>query len=68
MEMTVQDLLAVHPQAASVLISLKTDCVGCSMERFCTLADVAQAYNLPLPSLREALHAFIQTAGQESGS
>jgi hypothetical protein len=41
---TVAQVLAAHPQTAHDFFHLKTDCVGCVLSRFCTLKDVAKAY------------------------
>jgi hybrid cluster-associated redox disulfide protein len=65
MEMTILEVLTAHPRAASVFLSLKTDCVGCPMERFCTLADVVKAYDVPIKMLLDALHESIHIPYQE---
>jgi len=45
---TVEQVLESYPQAAAVFLHLKADCVGCRLERFCTLEEVALDYNLVL--------------------
>ncbi|GAB4480980.1 MAG: hypothetical protein OHK0031_02530 [Anaerolineales bacterium] len=50
---TVAQTLKVYPPLAGVLLSLKTDCVGCHLNRFCTLKEVAASYEIPLETLLE---------------
>lgn len=59
---TVEQVLATYPQVAAVFIELKTDCVGCHLDRFCTLDEVASAYELPLDWILQKLHESIQTS------
>jgi hypothetical protein len=47
----VSHLLEVYPQASQVFFRLKTDCVGCILSRFCTLLEVAKAYDLDLDQM-----------------
>jgi len=56
---TVEQTLAAYPHLASVFLTLKTDCAGCALDRFCTLAEVAAAYELPLEVLLERLRERI---------
>jgi hypothetical protein len=42
----VSDLFARSSELVSLFLSWKVDCVGCSMNRFCTLSDVCDAYQL----------------------
>lgn len=59
-QMTVEETFARFPGAAGVFLAFRTGCVGCRLARFCTLADVARVYELPLQDLlgklRETLH------------
>lgn len=52
---TVARVLKTYPQLAGVFLALKTDCVGCHLNRFCTLQDVAASYGLPLGILLQKL-------------
>ena len=45
---TVEQVLASYPHTADVFIHLKADCVGCRLDRFCTLEEVARDYALAL--------------------
>jgi hybrid cluster-associated redox disulfide protein len=48
---TVDRVLQTCPQAFSVFMKHKTKCVGCFMQQFCTLQDVASTYQLSLETL-----------------
>jgi hybrid cluster-associated redox disulfide protein len=45
------DLLDHSPQMAGLLLELRLDCVGCSMNKFCTLEELCNAYELDLESV-----------------
>ena len=47
----VADLLASTPLMASLFIELHLGCVGCSLNKFCTLEDVCDQYQLDLETL-----------------
>lgn len=55
-EMRVADLLAASPLMAGALLELRTDCVGCSMNKFCTLQEMCDQYGLE----RESVFKFLQ--------
>jgi len=57
----VSETLRAYPQTAKVFISLRTDCVGCIIARFCTLQDVASDYNLDPDELLSELREAIQS-------
>jgi hybrid cluster-associated redox disulfide protein len=59
---TVQDLLQACPGAAQVFIRYKTDCIGCRLERFCTLEDVSSSYRLDAQDFLNALQTEAFTA------
>jgi hypothetical protein len=44
--MLVADVLALSPLIAPLFVELRVDCLGCSMNRFCTLADLCQHYEM----------------------
>ena len=48
---TVGELLACRPAAIRVFLDLNLACVGCTMARFDTRADVARAYDIGLEQL-----------------
>jgi hybrid cluster-associated redox disulfide protein len=50
-QMTVDQVLQAWPQAFSVFMKHKTKCPGCFMQRFCTLKEVADTYQLSVERL-----------------
>jgi hybrid cluster-associated redox disulfide protein len=52
---TIQNFLQACPKAAQVFIRYKTDCIGCRLERFCTLEDVSSSYKLDVEDFLNAL-------------
>ncbi len=59
---TAAQVMKVYPQTASVFLELKTDCVGCHLGKFCTLVEVAAAYELPLERLLHKLREAVQNS------
>jgi len=59
---TAEQVLKTYPQTVAVFLALKTDCVGCHLERFCTLEEVAASYELPLEILLEKLRESTQVS------
>ena len=51
LQLTVDKVLQRWPQAYSAFMKQKTKCVGCFMQQFCTLKDVAATYELSLEAL-----------------
>ncbi len=56
----IADLLAASPQATGALIELRTDCVGCSMGRFCTLQEMCRQYELDIESVLKLLQERLE--------
>ncbi len=52
---TIDEVLRQRPRAVSVFMKNKTKCVGCFMQQFCTLKDVAETYQIPLGKLIEEI-------------
>ncbi len=52
---TVARALQAYPQLRTAFLRLKTDCLGCQMERFCSLEDVAREYHLDLDAFLNEL-------------
>ncbi len=61
---TAEQMMQTYPQTVSVFLALKTDCVGCHLERFCTLEEVAASYELRLEVLLEKLRESIQISSK----
>jgi hypothetical protein len=47
----VADLLASTPLMAHLFVELRVDCVGCSMNKFCTLKDLCEHYQLEIETI-----------------
>lgn len=58
---TVREVFRNLPEARRIFIQHRTDCVGCGLARFCTLAEVAAIYEINLPTLLEGLQQIPQT-------
>ena len=54
-EMTVEIVLRDWPATVEVFLARRLACIGCPMARFCTLDDVARAYQLSGEALMAAL-------------
>lgn len=61
---TVEQVMMTYPKTVTFFLALKTDCVGCQLERFCLLEEVAVTYKLPLGILLEKLYSSIQISIQ----
>lgn len=57
---SVEAVFKASPNVGSVFIKYKTDCVGCFLARFCTLAEVADVYELDLQSFLNDLQRAYQ--------
>ena len=58
-QLTVEDILKKWPQAYAVFNNRNMACVGCMLQRFCTLQDVAENYNISLPNLVVDLKNYV---------
>jgi len=47
----VANLLDASPLAVNLLLELRVDCVGCSMNKFCTLEELCAQYELNLENV-----------------
>jgi hypothetical protein len=56
----VQSIVNEWPQSKAVFFALETACIGCPLARFCTLADVADTYQLSPDLLLEKIQSAIQ--------
>jgi hybrid cluster-associated redox disulfide protein len=59
--MLVADLLALSPLVAPFLLDLRVDCIGCSMNRFCTLEELCALYGLELEAILHNLQNKMRT-------
>lgn len=58
-QLTVEDILKKWPQAFSVFRLRNTDCIGCLLQRFCTIQDVAETYQVSLQELTRDLEICV---------
>lgn len=63
--MTVEEVLTRWPGIHVVFMKRKTNCVGCFLQKFCTLQDVAETYRIPLPELLGELREHVQNTNQD---
>jgi hypothetical protein len=47
----IADLLAATPLMAPLFLELRVDCIGCSLNKFCTLEDLCDQYQLDLETV-----------------
>lgn len=60
-EMTVEDVLKTWPQAYAIFKNGKAECIGCFLQKFCTLREVASAYEVSLDEFMDELERYVQT-------
>jgi len=56
----VADLLIFYPLVTSLFIELRVNCVGCSMNRFCTLEDLCKYYDLDLKKISDRIQGQVE--------
>lgn len=56
---TVGQVLESYPLTADIFLRLKADCVGCQLDWFCTLEDVARDYSLILDDFLAVLEEAV---------
>ena len=59
-EMTVEEILKTWPSAYSVFLNGKAECIGCFLQKFCTLREVAEAYQVSPEDFIDALEKHVQ--------
>lgn len=67
-QMTVEDVLKKWPQTYSVFRSRNTDCIGCLLQRFCSIQDVADTYELSAPDLVVDLERCVRKTNPPKGA
>lgn len=60
-KMTIQELLARHPNALTVFIQRRMLCVGCPAQAFHALEDVARIHDCTVDDLRYAIREAIES-------
>lgn len=51
----ITDLLTLAPQTAPLLMAWHVDCLGCCMNRFCTLQEMCNQYELDVETILQKL-------------
>ena len=54
-QLTVEEILKKWPQTFSIFKNRNTGCIGCFLQRFCTLQDVAETYGVSLQEMKRDL-------------
>ena len=67
-QLTVEDVLKKWPETFSVFRTRNTDCIGCLLQRFCTLQDVAETYEVAVHDLIEDLEQRVKENNQSKRS
>lgn len=60
-EMTVEDLLKKWPEACTVFLNGKAECIGCFLQKFCTLREVASTYEVSTEAFVAELEVYVRT-------
>jgi hybrid cluster-associated redox disulfide protein len=55
---TVEEVLRRKPKTAHVFVKNRTQCVGCYLQKFCTMQDVAEIYQLNLKKILKDLNNY----------
>lgn len=63
-QLTVEDVLKNWPQTYLVFRDRNTDCIGCLLQRFCSIQDVAETYKVALPDLIHDLEKYVKGINQ----
>ena len=53
---TVDQTLKERPEVSSVFVKHRMQCVGCYMQKFCTIKDVAEIYQVNLDEFLKSLN------------
>ena len=67
-QLIVEEVLKKWPQPFSVFRNRNTDCVGCLLQRFCSLQDVADTYEIKLQDLTTDLETCVEANNESKRS
>ena len=59
-ELTIAEVQDQWPQTVAIFRDLAAACVGCDLASFCTIADAAREYQIPLADLLTDLQISIE--------
>jgi hypothetical protein len=68
LQQTVQEVLEGQPKTRHAFKTLKTQCIGCHLSRFCTLQDVATAYEITPDLLLKELSRAVRAVDKNTRS
>ena len=60
-EITVEDVLKTWPSSYTVFLNGKAECIGCFMQKFCSLHEVADVYEVPPEEFMDELEQHVRT-------
>lgn len=63
-QMLVADLLGLSPMITPLFIRLHLDCIGCSLNKFCSLEDLCKYYALDLENTCHRIRDELNKANQ----
>ena len=63
--MTVEEILKTWPDTYLVFLNHNTDCIGCLLQRFCSIQEVAETYSL---SLSDLVYDLEKSVNQDNSS
>ncbi len=58
--LTVKELFDKHPKVIDIFIELNLACIGCPIDKFHTLADIANIYELEIDILISKIQTVIK--------
>lgn len=65
-DLTVNELLDREPMVIKIFMALKLNCIGCAMDKFHTVADVARENHLDLDQLMRKIHNSLKNEKAET--
>ena len=66
-QLTVETVLKKWPGTYTVFRNWNTDCIGCLLQRFCSIQDVAETYEVPTQDLISDLEKCVKENYQSKG-
>ncbi len=67
-EMTIEEVLKTWPEAYTVFLNGKAECIGCFLQKFCTLREAAGVYGISPEEFIHELEQHVQTINHSSRS
>jgi hypothetical protein len=59
-ETTVEEALSACPDLYTIFLRGKAECIGCFLQKFCTLREVTGAYRVPLEGFLAEVEMHVQ--------